>query len=602
MFVIANPWGLLAGAAVPVLVAIHFYRRRFRPKDVAGLFLWPQAAHFPPAGRTRSRLETPLTLLLEILAALLLTALVSGARWEERTSSPHLIVVLDHSASMAARAPSGERFADRALRAVRNACEEQGPLGAVRLTVILTGPRPVVAVGPAAPAERGLEELKAWQPLLASHSFGPALELARRFADMGGAVRLVTDHPDAAAAGKGVRVIGVGQPVANTALTAAERVREGPAGTSVFVRVAHFSGQAAERKLTLRDEAGRWLADETLRLAPGGEATALWKVPAGHALVRVRLEGEDALETDDAALLVEPGGREVRIRCDFPKESRERALIEKACRAVPDAVWLEPEDPAEPHLRIAPALGEAAWTLAIGAPPDALRAGEKLEPLVGPYFSDLGHPLMEQLDFRGVIWSGAHPLKRDAPVGVLLSAADVPLLVQVRKEAYLLNLELARSNCPKSPAWPMLFHNLAGLRRESLPGLKRWNFRPGEAVSFREKEPAGVRILDPAGKELPVVRLADAVETFDARAPGVYRIARGSETLDRFAVNFLDARESDLRRAHDAGPPELPGAGPATLEQPSRWPWLDPALCLLILALVLLDLGLARRRAAGVAA
>jgi hypothetical protein len=594
MFVIGNPWGLLALGAIPALIGLHFFRRRFRPLEIAGLFLWPPGDTLPPTGRKLRRLDAPLSLFLELLAALLLAALVAGVQWEDRVETPHLIVVLDHSASMAAVDPGGERAADRALRVVRQACEEQGPLAAVRLSVILSGPRPGVVVGPVAAADRGLQELQAWKPILPGHSFGPALELAHRLADTGGRILLVTDLPDQA--GRGVRVVGVGKPLPNVAITVAER-----SGTTLFLRISNFSSVPVERAVALRDEKGNRLAREELRIEPGGELPVTWSLPVGCGTVWAALEGQDALPLDDEVTLTEPFPQLVRVRCEFATGLRER--LEKAIQSVPGTRWIEE---GEADLVVGAATPDAkargaAWHLAIGPVAESLRGGDPLDPLVGPYVADPAAPLLEQVDFRGVIWSGAVPLKTDAPVATLLSAADVSLIFQWLDggaPAYVVGLDLGRSNVHKSPAWPMLFHNLVGLRRDALPGLRRWNFRQGERVRYRLDRPdPELRIADPEGKELPVARLRDGVETFDTWKKGLYSI-QGGTIKEFFAVNFLDGRESDLREAHDAAPPGE-AVGRATLEQAERLPWLEPGLCAIVLLLLLIDLAILRKAVAG---
>jgi hypothetical protein len=48
----AAPLGLLALLAIPAIVAIHLFRRRFPVRPVAGLFLWQIGRQTPEAGRT----------------------------------------------------------------------------------------------------------------------------------------------------------------------------------------------------------------------------------------------------------------------------------------------------------------------------------------------------------------------------------------------------------------------------------------------------------------------------------------------------------------------------------------------------------------------
>ena len=52
----ANPWGLLALTALPVIAAIHLFHRRYPRLEVAGLHLWGVAQMTHTPGRRRERL------------------------------------------------------------------------------------------------------------------------------------------------------------------------------------------------------------------------------------------------------------------------------------------------------------------------------------------------------------------------------------------------------------------------------------------------------------------------------------------------------------------------------------------------------------------
>jgi hypothetical protein len=52
--IFTSPLGLLALLAIPAIVAIHLFRRRFPPRPVAGLFLW-QAVTTDAAGRRKNQ-------------------------------------------------------------------------------------------------------------------------------------------------------------------------------------------------------------------------------------------------------------------------------------------------------------------------------------------------------------------------------------------------------------------------------------------------------------------------------------------------------------------------------------------------------------------
>ena len=78
--IFATPLGLLALLAIPAIVAIHLFRRRFPVRPVAGLFLWQIGRQTPEGGGKIARLPITASLILECLAALALALILAGAR------------------------------------------------------------------------------------------------------------------------------------------------------------------------------------------------------------------------------------------------------------------------------------------------------------------------------------------------------------------------------------------------------------------------------------------------------------------------------------------------------------------------------------------
>ena len=143
----ANPLGLLGLLALPTIITIHLFHRRFPPLLVAGLHLWGAEVRVPTAGRKRERLPISSSLILELLAALLLTMVLAQPRVSDSGRVLHLIAVLDDSASMSAVGADGTSSRDRAVAELARRLE-QAPRGS-RVTLILTGRRPVMLAGPA---------------------------------------------------------------------------------------------------------------------------------------------------------------------------------------------------------------------------------------------------------------------------------------------------------------------------------------------------------------------------------------------------------------------------------------------------------------------
>ena len=135
-----TPLGLLALLAIPAIVVIHLFRRRFPVRPVAGLFLWQIVRQTPEGGGKIAKLPITTSLILECLAALALALILAGARLSSAGVSRHLVVLLDDSASMAAVNRQGESARDRAVQRVLREVDRLGAGG--RITFVRSGDRP----------------------------------------------------------------------------------------------------------------------------------------------------------------------------------------------------------------------------------------------------------------------------------------------------------------------------------------------------------------------------------------------------------------------------------------------------------------------------
>src|SRR6185436_16344219 len=113
---------------------------------------------------------------------------------------------------------------DRAVRRVQDEIERLGRN--VRVTVVLSGERPAVLVGPAALAVEVKPALERWKPQAQHHSLALGLRLARELASKTGRLIVFSDAPPdvrGASAIEGVRWVSVGEPLPNVGIIAAQR-------------------------------------------------------------------------------------------------------------------------------------------------------------------------------------------------------------------------------------------------------------------------------------------------------------------------------------------------------------------------------------------
>jgi len=549
--IFTSPLGLLALVAVPAIVAIHLFRRRFPVRRVAGLFLWQIGRQTPEGGGRIAKLPITRSLILECLAALALALMLAGARLSSDAVSRHLVVMLDDSASMSAVDARGESARDRAERRVVAEVDRLGKGG--RVTLVRSGERPSVLLGPAARAAEARSALDAWKPDAPNHSLALGIRLARELAGRTGTLMIVSDLPPrlrGEAEVEGALWASVGEPLPNVAITAADRsVAPDRARGTISLTLRNYSDRSARERVTM-SAGGKDVLSRDLDVPPG-VSSLTFPLPPGLPPVHVALSA-DALSRDNDAILVEPRSRIVGVE-NHLRDGRGRQALVKALDALSGVT-----PAASGHLAFADAAdldrpsSPGVWRVGFGRPPSAWLAPGKPKDYIGPFVLEKRHPLLQGMTLGGVVWPGAMPLAPGA-VRPVASAGDQVLvgmapLTNARTEpAILVNLDLDRTNLIRSPDWPIMISNLVEMRRQGLPGPERWNYRIGEWVRVRlGRDPKGALRLrcGTVERTLPPGRQLE----FIAPSPGgLLQILEGDAVLFELGVNFLDESESDLR-------------------------------------------------------
>ncbi len=598
----ATPLGLIALLALPAILILHLFRRRFRERRVAGLFLFVPDALPAAAGRTRTRLLRTPSLWLELLAALCLALLLGGLAFGRTASTVHLVAVVDASASMAAGA-EGDRPIDRA-RAWLDRELDALPDDA-RVTLITTGRRPDVVAGPEATpalARAALADLRCDRP---GHDPLVALELGLDLADDGGRLLFVTDAERPEPPPR-YRHLGFGRALPNAALLAARRVVRGDE-ERIFADLLAFAPRPIDVEIVVEvgeGGAGKEVVRRRSTLDPASTLHLAWTLPRTPLPVRVRIEG-DLLDADNHVLLLPSPTRIVPVRIDLDPQTAGLLRLERVLTA---ATGSHVVGAGEPYtLRFGSEPKPAAtgrFQVLVNAP------GDDRDDWIGPYLLERRRavggldtaPLLEGITLDGVIWSSGRTVLPGLP---LVLAGDVALVSEEgtpRGPILHVNLDPARSNLPSSPDWPILITNVLASARARLPGPVETNVRIGEEIAYRTaageasgSDAAGRLVLvDPDGGRLPA-RGYDIL-TWDARRVGLHRLLDGEQEVARFAVSFIDPSESDLGSCSTFDHPAVATtshAGRGRDVRESRTPLL---LGLLALAFVIADMVVLGRR------
>lgn len=544
---ITQPWGLLGLLAVPAVVALHLFRRRFQDYPVAALFLWEDAQRSESTGRKRQPLRRTPSFWLEVAAAALAGLLLAGFDPLSGSEAKHLVAVLDDSASMA-HAPRRqavlddlkERFAEHGRR--------------TRVTLVRSGVRPRLLCGPAVLLPDARAALANWQPSAPAHLPEASIDLARELAN-GGEILYFTDAPldEPGRLGQEVRVLAFGEVADNLAIADARRSR-GPEGEELRVLVRSYASKPMQSSLRISSGATE-LATRQLELEADGEQSLRVPLPAGTPSLTIRLD-PDALLIDNEATLHPPVDRRVRLGIALDEADAGTLRAEDLAAALPDVVPAQSLADAQLILahQVAPA---PAWTLVLPRNPDD---SADAEAFVRGFIPDKAHPLLRDLTFEGVVWTRSRSF--ELPGMPLLSVADYPLLTERVVEGaavFHLNLVAPRSTLALSPDWPIFLSNLVALRRAALPGPRAVNLVAGETFELRR---AGRLRYQLSADQIEARELfAEDLLQVDALAPAAnYRLEAEDGAAWTFAVNFRDARESDLRGGStEETPPHLRG-------------------------------------------
>jgi hypothetical protein len=589
MPLLTYPLALIGLVAVPGLVTIYLLRRRFQRRDVTGLFLWTTLTQAEQGGRRVERFRMPLLFLIELLALLALALAATDPRLLASRPVRPMILILDDSYSMRAEG-GGMDARERALEGIR---EEMAGYEPTVVRVIIAGEVPRLA-GPPMSAEQalGVAETR-WTCLAPEANLVAAQTLASEVGEKAW-VLVATDHPplDEDAVDGRVRWVCGGAAAPNASFIAAGRSHAGNERDRCFLQVANPGTLPVATMLTVTADGVDLGVGRPLTLAAGTSEQIAFEIPSAVKRLRASL-AEDALATDNEALLLAPRERRVRV-ANSVADTELRGLVARALAASN----LRAPDTGRPDLVIAD--GPAGtpspqrWTLEIRKPDGAI-------PFTGPFVGDWGHPLLQGLDFSGVVWAGKQGRE---PEGLPVLMAGNTSLLEDRElhggHSVRMYLDAEQSTVGRTPNWPALFWNLLRWRAEHHPGFLEAQVRLGNTARLllppaeTGERARTIRVETPDGttqeQDWP---MADELAVA-ATVPGVYS-ARVGDHVYRFACNALSPAEGDLSLCRSA---RLGGRMESDVvrREYASGAWLFGLLCSLLL---LLHLFLLRSRSVG---
>jgi hypothetical protein len=549
------PAALLAAAVVlPPIIALYMLRMRRREQRVSSTFLWRDLAREPVAQTPWQRLRRHPLLWLQLAVALALVfALARPWLAVPGVAGEHLILILDHSASMAVVEADGTRLA-LAQRQARDLVD-QGLIGG-RVTLITVGDALRIPLTDSSDRRALRAALDALQPIGGS-DLRQALTVAAALAARvrGSEIAIISDGnvrlPDAFVVPVATRYFPIGARADNAAIVALA-LDPGATGQQAYVQLQNHGQQAVARRLELWCD-GRLTRAIDVTIDAGAEHVERFELDLTVATIEARLVGDDALALDDRAWA---GARPRGATLVAVQPGTDPYL--PSALALLDGVELVAPDAAVP----------ADITILDGVVPDPLPAGHLVfiaPPRSTEWFSVTGtlefppirtstepSPLLQHVALGEVSVLRAVRIVPGAWAQVLATGDGAPLLVageSAGRRIVVLAFALADSDLPLQIAFPVLLANIIdALAPDAAGGSGAISGMPLR-VPLRS-DVVALDVTTPDGTTRPLRIDAGAALVGDTRLPGIYRFAAqrsdGARDAWSIAVNPVDAGESQV--------------------------------------------------------
>lgn len=327
------------------LVALYFYDRSRRRVRVSTLRFWPTRPA-PPVRRRHKKIQQPLSLLLQVLAALLVLLAIADWRWGSGGVQRHHVLILDASSAMRYRGDDGSLRMDQAKRLAEQYLAALPSGDRVQLV------RAAGAAEPATPLTADRQALRAaiqaTEPGWTALDLAPSLELARN------SLRLALNAKD-------IAELREREGVGEVAVVSAGRLRQAMDGAPAFppLRFVEAAGEVEDAgflALTARrlpDDLERWeirvrltnespaarsltaefffegrkLGERAVQAPAAGESELSFRIRTTQpGLLEARLAGEDDFAENNSVRLDLPGKTNRRVAVLTTRPARFSAL------------------------------------------------------------------------------------------------------------------------------------------------------------------------------------------------------------------------------------------------------------------------------------
>ena len=593
-------WAAL-GAVPPVLVALYFLKLKRTPLEVPSTYLWLKSVEDLHVNSLWQRLRQSLLLLLQLLLIALVMLALGRPAWQTtQLAAGRRILLVDNSASMGATDVAPSRLAEAKRRALEMV-DEMGSDDVAMVVSFADGAQVMQSfTNSRQELRRGIDAIRQTDK---TTSLVEALRVAGGLANPGRSGNDISDTRVAEAMPATLYIFSDGRfddvkdfslgnldpvfvPIGSTeaknvGITALglSRREDNPNARQIFTRLENASSADAKAEVSLLLDGELIDADELDLTAggAGGLAFDLAEVQSGTFELRVTQGGELAID-DRAWLVVNPPQRAKVLLVTPGNEPLSAALRTERTRELADVRREPPAYLDTPEYAAAASTGAfdfiifdrcrpkespQAGAFYIGATPPG-PAWQRKELAAAPQIidADTAHPLLHLVELGDVLVAEGTPLVPPAGGRVLIDTSAGPLFAIAPRDGFedavlgfeLVSTEHVGTNWPVRLSFPVFVLNLLEYFTGGRDALETGNLRPGQPIDLRlDTSAASVSITPPGQAAVEVQRgKLNAFHFTGTSRVGVYDVRAAGMDDSRFAVNLLDASESNIPTRKEA--------------------------------------------------
>ncbi len=576
---LANPLGLLALIAIPLVIAIHFLQRRAQVIPSSTLFLLEKTQKESASGRKFDRLMNSIPLWLQLLIALLITWLLVQPRFAKSNSTQRIAIVLDSSASMSVFAHETKAKLKEILPTLQNSAEQaeywlhESNTSKSRLY-----------------HGHSLDDLLAaidnWKPLDGASDPTHALRISRSLVGTEGALLFLTDTPKKSIP-YNAHIHSIGSYKPNCGFTGVSfEAHDSQHIWKTLVR--NYSNDLQTRTWYLENDKGQRTPEKTITIKPGKIISLSGAIPEGSLKAKLVLT-PDAFTLDDTLPLIVPQPKTLFIHANsYPPYEK---LISSLTTGFVNTRSVTAPEEADAQLITQTALA----TLSNNAICFNNAPIKNAKYLKGSIVAEK-HPLMDGLNWQSLLVREVPPIPHTALDQVLLWQGTRALIIlrpiaDSNKNCLIFNFDITLSNIDKSESSVVLLYRFLNDIRDAKPTHEQTITETSQPLDIltppiTKQNPLTLEI-QPISTDQVITRTYNTkTKLYAPEEPCYFHIKQKDTDILTAANYFADTREADFSECETAYVPASTNAT-AVFKHTSGDPFWRYWILLILTALTL---------------